>query len=118
MVNKTKTRWQEDIHAEVSDGKERLRCVRTKRWKCAVRTFVENRSDGPSEYTEWELYDLKADPWELNNLMDYKSQKKACVVMRDGLYKRLKQVGEDLVTIRTATEVPSGQKILKEHEWY
>ncbi len=118
LVNKTKTRWQEDIYAEASDGKERFRCARTKRWKYAVRTFVENRSDRPSEYTEWELYDLKADPWELNNLMGYKSHKMVCDVMRDRLYIRLKQVGEDFVTIQTSTEIPSGQKVLKEHEWY
>ena len=83
-----------------------------------MRTFVENRSERPSEYTEWELYDLKADPWELNNLMGYKSHKMECDVMRDRLYIRLKQVGEDFVTIQTATEIPSGQKTLKEHEWY
>jgi hypothetical protein len=30
----------------------------------------------------------------------------------------LQQVGEDFVTIVPAPEVPSGQKTLKESEWY
>lgn len=118
-MNRTPVWWQEDIYAEASDGKIRYRCVRTRRWKYIVKAEVtDSAKDRPSEYSEWELYDLKADPWELNNLMGYKSHKKVCEVMRDRLYNRLNQVGESFVTIREAPVVPSGQKTLKEQEWY
>lgn len=118
LINKTNRNWQEDIYAEASDGINRFRCVRTKRWKYVVRAEVTDTvRDRPSEYLEWELFDLKADPWEMNNLMGYKSHKKVCEVMKNRLYKRLKQVGENFVTIQEASEVASGQKTLKEEEY-
>ncbi|MGI6561466.1 MAG: sulfatase-like hydrolase/transferase [Clostridia bacterium] len=119
LVNKTNVDWQEDIYAEACDGRLRYRCVRTKRWKYIVKAEVDApKTERPTEYIEWELYDLKADPWELNNLVGYKSHAKVSEIMRNRLYKRLQQVGEDFVTIVPAPEVPSGQKTLKESEWY
>ncbi len=119
LINKTAMKWQEDIYAEASDGKTRYRCVRTNRWKYSVRAeMTDTAKNRPSVYIEDELYDLKADPWELNNLMGYQSHKKVCEIMRERLYKRFSQVGESEVTVTEAPTVSSGQKTLKECEWF
>lgn len=119
LYNKGNGPVREEIFAEICDGQWMRRCVRTKRWKYSVKAMDEKRENRgfAKVYEEEELYDLKADPWELNNVIGYKSHKKVSHVMKDRLLKYLNDLGED-VEIIPATEVESGQKVLNEgEEW-
>ncbi len=120
LVNHETVRWQEDTFSEICDKGILRKCVRTQRWKYSVERPMDEKSNRiqQMEYTEEELYDLKADPWELNNLIGYKSHRKAADVLKKRLLERLEQVGQKNVVIHNAKEIHSGQKTLKDEEAY
>jgi hypothetical protein len=68
-------------------------------------------------YTEVELYDLHADPYELNNLIGYQSHQPLLEVMRKRLTARMLEAGEAAPEIIPAPVVVSGQRVLYEKEW-
>jgi hypothetical protein len=75
-----------------------------------------SRDPGATAYTEDALYDLQADPYELNNLIGYASHEGVAQRMRQRLLDRMAQAGEDQSEILAATPRPSGQKIVLEGE--
>jgi len=91
--------WPEEIFAQISES-QTGRCVRTHRWKYSVRAPGEDAEGKPvslasSEvYVDDFLYDLLADPWELNNLIGYPTHRAVVDKMRERLVRRMTAVGE------------------------
>lgn len=112
--------WPEDVFSEICDGPWLSRSVRTHRWKYSVRATseIDENHGHPEEYAEDCLFDLKADPWELNNLVGLQSHRDVADVMMKRLERRFEELGETEVRIRRSETRRAGQKKLKESEWY
>ena len=77
--------WPEEVYAEIFET-NLSRCVRTKRWKYSVRKTEEGPEKGDSwVFHEDCLYDLLADPYELNNLVGLESHRLVAGVMKERL---------------------------------
>ncbi len=91
--------WPEEVFVQISES-HTGRAVRTLRWKYSVRFDVKDAlgkwiSQPAAEvYTDDCLYDLKADPWELTNLVGMPSFKEVVTDMRARLVRRMQQAGE------------------------
>jgi arylsulfatase A-like enzyme len=91
--------WPEEIFAQISES-QTGRCVRTHRWKYSVRAPGEDAEGKPVSvaasdvYADDFLYDLLADPWELNNLIGYPTHRPVVDKMRERLVRRMTAVGE------------------------
>ncbi|MFW6410411.1 MAG: sulfatase-like hydrolase/transferase, partial [Halanaerobiales bacterium] len=120
LVNDKNKQWRDNVFVEITNKGFMRRCVRTRRWKYSVRaaTHINENKGHPDKYIEEELYDLKADPWELNNLIGYKSHQKVTEVMQERLLKEMREIGENNIEIEKAPEIPSGQKIVQNYEIY
>ncbi len=104
--------WPEEAFVQISESQV-ARAVRTKRWKYIV-SAPENAPGldaGRSDvYAEEALYDLLADPYELNNLVGFESHRKVADRMAERLVKRMALAGEKIPRILPAPSIPSGQK--------
>lgn len=91
--------WSDDVFVQISES-QTGRAVRTARWKYSVRSPEVDDDGNPLSaetsdvYIDDCLYDLKADPWELTNLVGYTSHTKVVEVMRDRLARRMVEIGE------------------------
>jgi arylsulfatase A-like enzyme len=103
--------WPDDVFVQISESQVG-RAVRTQRWKyCVVAHDRNGNADaGADSYTEEALYDLLADPYELNNLLGYESHQEVTGVLRQRLLHRMAAAGEPIPQILTAPVRPSGQK--------
>jgi arylsulfatase A-like enzyme len=88
------------------------RAVRTARWKYAVVAPADavDGQGGARRYREAMLFDLKADPWELVNLIEQGSHRAVADRMRERLLSRLAAAGEAAPEIETVAGRPSGQR--------
>lgn len=87
--------WPDDVFVQISES-QTGRCVRTRRWCYAVEAPEGDRADGRAErYVETRLYDLKADPWQLTNLVEHDSHAEVRAVLRGRLLRRMREAGED-----------------------
>ncbi|AXK37787.1 arylsulfatase [Streptomyces armeniacus] len=80
------------------------RAVRTARWKYAV---TAPDADGwhdasAARYVETELYDLAADPYELDNLAGLSSHREVAATLRHALLRWMARVGEETPVIDPA----------------
>ena len=111
--------WRDDMFVQISED-TCSRAIRTSRWKYIVTAKDPSinpwKDAAADEYTETELYDLHADPWELCNLMGCESHKPLVEVMRARLLKRMKEAGEKEPRILPAPVKTSKQQILFDHE--
>lgn len=103
--------WPEEVFVQISESQVG-RAVRTRRWKYAVTAPGQNgwSMPGSGSYTESALYDLYADPWELNNLAGLTSHENVARVMRARLVRRMLDAGEAKPEIIPAEPRSSGQK--------
>ena len=101
--------WPEEVYAEMFET-SLSRCVRTQRWKYSVRRTEPGLEMGDAQFAEDCLYDLLADPYELNNLVGRNSHRQVADVMKDRLARRMQQAGEPAPTIENAPEKPGGQQ--------
>ncbi len=91
--------WPEEIFAQISES-QTGRCVRTRRWKYSVRCPDHDAQGQPVSlpaaalYADDCLYDLAADPWELNNLVGLPSHAAVVARMRERLVRRMTAIGE------------------------
>ena len=94
--------------------------VVTPRWKYCVDAPEKHGGQHASSdrYVEQYLYDLKADPYELSNLIGLESHRSVANVMRDRLIRRMVEAGEEAPVIEEAEEWKSGQRRIKEGEQY
>ncbi len=91
--------WPQEIFAQISES-QTGRCVRTQRWKYSVRCPGQNPDGTPvslaaaTTYSDDFLYDLQADPWELNNLIGLSTHQPVVARMRESLVRRMTAIGE------------------------
>lgn len=88
------------------------RAVRTSRWKYAVEApdaDAWNDADADS-YTETELYDLAADPYELDNLAGLASHRAVADELRGELLAWLERIEGVKPAVERAAARPSGQR--------
>ena len=100
--------WPDDIFIQVSES-QTGRAVRTARWKYSVCSKGEESAlKGSSEaYEEEFLYDLKADPYELNNLIGNANFREVGDFMMERLLERIKQIENEQPKItRAKTQNP------------
>jgi arylsulfatase A-like enzyme len=72
------------------------RAIRTHRWKYSVVAPDKQggRTPGSDRYVEEFLYDLQADPYELNNLAGHNSFADVASDLRTRLIRRMTEAGE------------------------
>lgn len=101
--------WPEEVFVQISETQVG-RAVRTQRWKYAVVAPDADGWEDPSAstYVEDCLYDLRADPYELTNLVGLTSHREVAAVMRDRLVRRMIEAGEPEPTIEPAPAQPGG----------
>jgi len=111
LVRGERPGWPEEVFVQISEAQVG-RCVRTSRWKYSV--FAPDKDGthdaGADTYQEEFLYDLRADPYELTNLIGYESHAEAAMMLRGRLIRRMIEAGEAAPTIVPAPPRPSGQR--------
>jgi arylsulfatase A-like enzyme len=99
LLRDSRAEWPEEVFVQISES-QTGRAVRTERWKYSVCSpEVDENGEpisqpGAETYIDDCLYDLKADPWELTNLIGYTSHAEVVRVMRERLTRRMVAVGE------------------------
>lgn len=95
--------WPDDVLVQISESQVG-RAVRTQRWKYGVNApeHHPSRMSAAGRYVEEYLYDLQANPYELNNLVGRISHRDVADVLRDRLTKRMISIGEAPPTIEPA----------------
>jgi arylsulfatase A-like enzyme len=79
------------------------RALRSSRWKYAVTASARHKGKPTAPtYRETHLYDLRADPYELDNLIHSHSHGSVCRELRETLRRRIRETGEPATTIQTA----------------
>lgn len=103
LLKGEKQGWPDDVFVQISES-EIGRAIRTDRWKYCVKAPDKDgyQSPGSSHYVEECLYDLKSDPYELNNLINLETYQKVTKVMSERLIKRMIEAGEDAPEITSA----------------
>jgi arylsulfatase A-like enzyme len=105
LLRREKAEWPKEVFIQISESCVG-RAIRTKRWKYAV---VAPDKDGREYmdsdcYQEEYLYDLKADPYELNNLIGLQPYKEVTKMLRKRLIRRMVEAGEEAPDIIPAPE--------------
>lgn len=110
LVRREATDWQEDVFIQISEA-EIGRALRTERWKYGVRAPEGDPwHDASSErYVETYLYDLTADPYELENLIHSRAHAALCEKLRQRLIARIVGAGEPPPEIMAAERHKIGQ---------
>ncbi len=108
--------WPEEVYAEIFET-NLSRCVRTKRWKYSIRKTEEGPERGSSwVFREDCLYDLLADPYELNNLAGLESHRRVADVMLERLIRRMTAAGEEKPAIEPAPVVRGRRLTVSDEE--
>lgn len=117
LVRRQQVNWPEEMFIQISEA-EVGRAVRTQRWKYGVTApHKDGWNDSASEkYVEAYLYDLLADPYELNNIIQYDSHNETKAVLRQRLLRRMQEAGEALPEIELAETRPGGQRQVTSQE--
>ena len=111
--------WREEAYVEIFDPPYLCRAVRTQRWKYAIKRKEEGLDDLSSwTFVEDSLYDLRADPYELNNLIGLSSHRHVADVLKERLVRNMRDAGEREPEIENAPEGGSGQKSVSQSESY
>lgn len=120
LVRQEETNWPEEAYVEATNSGYMERCVRTRRWLYGIRRTVKgiDPSDGWQFDTAY-LYDQKADPWQLQNLIGIPEMGEAADVLQKRLVKRMLDAGEPEPEILPAPKTAATQyKLLFEDERY
>lgn len=111
----------EDVFIQVSES-EVGRAIRTSRWKYYVTAPDADpwQSPSSSRYVEAELYDLRHDPYELDNLIDQPSHRELAGGLRERLRQRMVDAGEErpVIEARNAPSAGPGQRRVDPHVWH
>lgn len=93
LVERHDIEWPDDIYVQISEAQVG-RAVRTARWKYAVYAPDADAWDDPTadHFVEEALYDLAADPYELDNLIFLESHRGVADAMRARLVAHMERV--------------------------
>jgi choline-sulfatase len=75
------------------------RALRTNRWKYYVHAPEAGDVPGADRYAERALYDLDADPYELDNLIDSANHQEIAAELRTALIAEISRIERQTVTI-------------------
>lgn len=97
--------WPEEVFIQISESQVG-RAVRTSRWKYSVVAPDKDgyRDASAEHYVEECLYDLQADPHELDNLITIDAYREVRGKMKNRLLRRMEQAGESIPTIEPAAD--------------
>mgnify|MGYP006285536533 CR=1 FL=1 len=99
--------WPEDVFVQISES-QCGRAVRTLDWKYSVTApDASGHQPGSSVYMEDCLYDLREDPWELNNLVRDPARQDVRADMAARLKRHMRAAGEPEPEIRPASSAGS-----------
>lgn len=105
LSRKQPVEWSKEVFVQISEDKL-ARAIRTDRWKysvvaAGVSGWHESRSD---TFEEEFLYDLHADPYELNNLIGVPYYQAVTEELRERMLARMAEAGEAVPAIVPAPE--------------
>lgn len=103
LINHQVVDWQDEVFVQISES-EVARAIRTKRWKYGIVAPDKHPWDdtGSDHYVESYLYDLLADPYELDNRVRLVANRDIADTLRERLIERMVDVGEARPTIERA----------------
>ncbi len=108
--------WPQEVLVQISES-QTGRCVRTARWKYSVRCPEQDTTtgepvsrEGAVVYADDCLYDLDADPWELNNLIGMAPYASVVSDLRRRLAARMTAIGEAEPRFVDAPATGAGQR--------
>jgi arylsulfatase A-like enzyme len=109
--------WPGEVFVQISESQVG-RAVRTSRWKYAVTApdKVGGQDSGSDKYVESDLYDLLADPYELNNIIKSEAHTQVKARLRQRLVNRMVEAGETEPTIETVGGQRAGQRTVSAEE--
>ena len=95
--------WDSSVFVQISESQVG-RAIRTQRWKYSVfAPDINGKSQAKADhYEEQYLYDLKADPYELNNLVGSIEHKKVSTVLKQKLLGYIGEVEGEKPIIKEA----------------
>ncbi|MCM3627812.1 sulfatase-like hydrolase/transferase [Paenibacillus glycanilyticus] len=102
LLRGEKEEWPQEVFVQISESQVG-RAIRTKRWKYSVTSPASNEANA-ERYVEDFLYDLQADPYELNNLVTSKSHAGIREELRETLIRRMQEAGEEAPVILPAAQ--------------
>jgi arylsulfatase A-like enzyme len=110
LVRHEATDWPEEVFTQISETQVG-RSIRTRRWKYSVYApDKDGLQDSASErYVEQFLYDLDADPYELNNLIGKPCHHAIAAELRERLLQRIVAAGE-VEPVIEPTLTPTGSR--------
>lgn len=117
LVRRKTADWPEEVFVQISESQVG-RAIRTRRWKYCVNApdGVGWRDAGSDHYVEEALYDLHADPYELQNLAGIEDLRGVADDLRDRLIARMVQAGEAAPVIDPAPARPGFQRAVSIEE--
>lgn len=103
--------WPEEVFVQISESQV-ARAIRTRRWKYCVNApgLSGWEQAGSDHYVEEALYDLEADPYELENVVGLDAFRPIADDLRQRLIARMVAAGEAAPTIEDAPVRPGGQR--------
>ncbi len=111
LVRRDNRAWPEEVFVQISESQV-ARAIRTHRWKYCVNApdRVGWRDAAADRYVEESLYDLHADPYELENLAGVDAFRSVADDLRKRLVARMVAAGEAAPMIEPAPVRPGGQR--------
>ena len=112
LVNRTDRSWPDDVFVQISESQVG-RAVRTHRWKYAVEAPEADpwNVSASDSYQEASLYDLLADPYELNNLVGVESHRAVADRMKERLLGHIGDIESATPNIVNAAPRPPDAKL-------
>lgn len=106
LIKEKTESWPEEVFVQISESCVG-RAIRTKRWKYGIVAPGKNGYEvkGADFYEEEFLYDLVADPYELNNLIELPAFQETKDELRQRLIQCMVRAGEDKPEIKSNTIV-------------
>jgi arylsulfatase A-like enzyme len=113
LVRGEQSEWSEEVFVQISES-EVGRAVRTQRWKYGVvAPDRDGWQDAASDrYVEAHLYDLLADPYELENLVGVDAYREVSSALRNRLLRCMVEAGEKKPEIIVAPERASAERYI------
>lgn len=93
---------QEEVFIQISESMTG-RALRTPQWTYVVATGEAKSRESAAQYSEYQLYDLHADPHQLVNLAGRRETREVSARLRERLRARIAEAGEQPAEIVPAT---------------